>query len=66
MLQRELVNTVPRLSVANSWHEKSQHEQFWYVPIPIDLSDVPWLIHDYGEPGIRTRYTYIDYVFIFS
>ena len=57
-LQKDLVSTTTDLKEEiSSAQEKSVPEQFWFRPIPVDISDIPWLVHDYGEPGIRSRYT---------
>ena len=55
-LQKDLIGSFSDDLANESEHDKSEQAPFWYRPIDVDLADISWLIHDYGEPGIRNKY----------
>ena len=53
-LQRELIGSVEEDDCEGE--ESVDVEPMWHAPIPLSLADVPWLVHEFGEPGIRIRF----------
>ena len=55
--QENMVNLTqsPLMEKPLSKLKRNATKMFWFCPTPVDLTDVPWLIHDFGELGIRSR-----------